>query len=577
MKLSEIIEKKDPAFLKRYPKFWRKIIRWLIGFLFNEDEINQYLDKLKNYNDFDFVNKLFEELNFETQLSNEGLSRIPAEGAVILTANHPLGALDGLALINAISKVRKDVKVIASDIVTYIPNISNLIIPVDFEGFEERKQNLKNIEESLKKDELVVFFPSIYVSKYHFGIIQDSPWQQGAVNLAEKFDIPILPVHIDGKNTRLFYYIASLNKEISQFMLFREVLKKRNEAINLTIGKLIPGSSFSGKSISRGYETKMLRKHVYNLGRNKREVYNTVNTIIHPIDKELLIKDLDKSVLLGQTKDNKSIYLTEFKIAPNLLEEIGRLREITFRKVGEGTGKTKDLDKYDEYYKHIVVWDEQDLEIVGSYRLGICKEILKNGDKSLIYNSEQFDFHSEFNDILNKGIEMGRSFVQMRYWGSSALDYLWQGIGAYLSKYEGFEYLFGAVSISDSYPSDAKNMLVYYHKKWFSDERKMVSSKNPFIMEEKALENIKPIFDGDNHKEDFLKLKMSIRQFSMSVPTLLRRYVDLTDFGGTKFLDFGVDESFANSIDCFVVVDLKMLRADFKERYYTKQKSLSSN
>lgn len=577
MKLEEIIRKKDPDFIKKYPKFFRMIILKFINFLFDEEEINKYLENLKDLKDFDFIDGLFDMLNFTFLISNQNKKNIPAEGAVILVANHPLGALDGLALLKAVGEIRKDVKVIASDIVSEIPNISDLIIPVDFDSIDERKQNVLKIEESLKNDELVIFFPSVFVSIYQFGKIQDSPWEQGAVNLASKMDIPILPVFIDGKNTRLFYTISSINQEISQFMLFREVLKKRNSSIKLEIGKLIPGSNFSGKSISRRYETKMLRKHVYNLGKSKREVFNTVDTIIHPIRKELLISDFKDSILLGKTKDNKSIYLCEYSNSKNVLEEVARLREITFRKVGEGTGLTKDFDDYDTYYKHIIVWDDKDLEIVGSYRLGLCDEIIAQKGKDAIYNSIQFDLKEEFDELLTKSVEVGRSFVQMRYWGSSALDYLWQGIGAFLSKYPKYEYLFGAVSISDSYPTDAKNMLIYYHKKWYSDERNLAKAKNPYNLDEKAIESVKPIFDGAEPKDDFMKLKRAIRQFGMSIPTLLRRYVDLTNFGGTKFIDFGVDEAFANSIDCFVIVDLKMLREDFKERYYTKQKSFNLN
>lgn len=577
MKLEEIIEKKDPDFLKKYPKLMRSIVLKFIDFLFDEEEINKYLKELKNLQNFDFIDGLFEKLNFTYLISTQNKNRIPAEGAVILTANHPLGALDGLTLLKAVGEIRKDVKVIASDIVSEIPNLNDLIIPVDLDSLDDRKHNLIKIEESLKKDELVIFFPSVFVSTYQFGKVQDSPWQHGAVNLASKLDIPILPVYIDAKNTRLFYIISSLNQEISQFMLFREVLKKRNSSIKLEIGKLIPGSNFSGKSITRRYETKMLKKHIYNLPKNNREVFNTVNTIIHPIRKDLLLEELNTSHLLGKTKDNKSIYLCEYSNSKNILEEVARLREITFRKVGEGTGKTKDLDNYDTFYKHIIVWDDKELEIVGSYRLGLCDEIIDQKGKDHIYNSLQFNLEEEFDTILTKSVEVGRSFVQMRYWGSSALDYLWQGIGAFLSNYQKYEYLFGAVSISDSYPADAKNMLVYFHKKWYSDDRLLASAKNPYILDEKAIEAIKPIFDSDNPKDDFMKLKRAIRQFGMSIPTLLRRYVDLTNFGGTKFIDYGIDESFANSIDCFVIVDLKMIREDFKQRYYTKQKSFNLN
>jgi hypothetical protein len=215
-----------------------------------------------------------------------------------------------------------------------------------------------------------------------------------------------------------------------------------------------------------------------------------------------------------------------------------------------------------------VVWDDATSEIVGSYRLGICKDIIANKGIEKIYNTEQFVFNDSFLPILNQGVEVGRSFVQMKYWGSYALDYLWQGIGSFLSKYPEYKYLFGAVSISDDYPQDAKNMLIYYHKKWFSDYRNLVTAKNPYTVNQNAMDAISHIFQSDEVSVDFRSLKNSIRQFGMSIPTLIRRYVDLTNYGGTKFIDYGVDESFGNSIDCFIVVDLNMIRDDFKQRYY---------
>lgn len=559
---------------RNYPQLYQgkglknRLIFNICKYLFDESSINSLLSKIGAEKDLNFIDSLFDKLNFKYEVSAEDKKRIPAEGPLIMVANHPHGILDGLVLIKLIKEIRNDVKVVANQIFSNISNIDSFILPINFDTIEEGKSKFLQIEDSLKKDQAVIIFPSVYVSRYILGKIRDLPWDPMAVKLAKKYNSPILPINIKGKNSRFYYFVSRFNKDISQFLLFKEVLKKKNGSMSLKIGKLIPSDRFSGKKVNHDEETQLLRKHVQQIGRNKGEIYKTVNTIIHPIGKELLKQDINKAERLGKTKDKKSIFLVEMSSSPNILEEIARLREITFRKVGEGTGKIKDLDDYDSYYKHIVVWDDENLEIVGSYRLGFCGEIIKNQGMNSIYNTEQFIFNDSFKPILEKGVEVGRSFVQMKYWGTYALDYLWQGIGSFLSKYPEYEYLFGAVSISDTYPKDAKNMLIYYHKKWFSDDRNLVSAKNPYYFNQKSIDSVAHLFSSDDVKEDFKNLKNSMRQFGMSIPTLIRRYVDLTEHGGTKFIDYGVDEGFGNSIDCFIVVDLKMIKEDFKKRYY---------
>lgn len=566
---SQLIQSNFPD-LDRSKGFKNKLLLRVCKYLLDESSINSVLNHIGDNTDLDFIDNLFEYLNFSYQVSEEDKKRIPAEGPLIIVANHPHGILDGLILIKLIKEVRSDVKVVANQIFSNISNIDSFILPINFDTIEEGKSKFLQIEESLKNDQAVIIFPSVYVSRYILGKVRDLPWENMAVKLATKYNTPILPVNIKGKNSRFYYFISRMSKDISQFLLFKEVLKKKNSSISLKIGKLIPSDRFSGKKVNHDDETRLLRHHVRQIGRNRPDIYKTVNTIIHPIDKTILKDEISKTERLGKTKDKKSIFLVEMHSSPNVMEEIARLREITFRKVGEGTGRIKDLDDYDSYYKHIVVWDDDNLEIVGSYRLGICKEIIEKHGMDKIYNTEQFIFNDSFKPILEKGVEVGRSFVQMKYWGTYALDYLWQGIGSFLSKYPEYKYLFGAVSISDSYPKDAKNMLIYYHKKWFSDDRNLVTAKNPYHFNQNSIDSVSHLFESKEVKQDFRNLKNAMRQFGMSIPTLIRRYVDLTEFGGTKFIDYGVDEGFGNSIDCFIVVDLNMIQEDFKKRYYNQ-------
>ena len=572
--LKELIQTKDPEFLKKYPAPLSSFTLFILKKIFKEDKVNLFLDKLEDRYDLDFINALFKLLDFSYLISDKERMRIPAEGKLIIVANHPLGALDALALLKVVGEIRKDVKVVANELLLTLHNVKNLIIPIDYYSYTEKKQNLKLIEQSLQNEEAVIFFPAEDVSRPTVRGVRDKRWRSGAIKMAQKLQAPILPIFISGKNSPLFYSSSVLSKEISSFMLPNEVFNKEKKNISIHIGKIIPGTSLSNSPFDVNTMTRLLRKHVYLLKKGKKEVFQTEETIIHPIDKVILKNELKNSELLGTTKDGKKIFLVEFDNSHNVIMEIARLREFTFRKVGEGTGKTFDMDDYDKIYKHIVLWDDENLEIVGSYRLGVCSEIIEKHGIEKIYNTEQFVFNKEFNTYLANAVELGRSFVQMKYWGSHALDYLWQGIGAFLSKYPEHKYLFGAVSISDNYPPEAKAMLVNYHRKWFMSDENLAKAKNPYSHSEKMDNDVNPILDGETPKDDFMNLKRALRNFGMTIPVLVRRYVDITEFGGTKFIDFGVDESFANSIDCFIVVNLNMLKEDFRNRYYVDQKSM---
>ncbi|NLT50445.1 MAG: GNAT family N-acetyltransferase, partial [Ignavibacteria bacterium] len=286
------------------------------------------------------------------------------------------------------------------------------------------------------------------------------------------------------------------------------------------------------------------------------------------IDRKLINKELLESKLLGETKDGKKIILTDFNKSPNVMNEIARLREVTFRSIGEGTGKKMDFDEFDKYYSHLVVWDENELEIVGSYRIGFGKNIYEEIGLKGFYTSTLFNYSENFvAKIITNSIELGRSFVQKKYWNSNALDYLWQGIGALIASNPDIKYLFGAVSISNSYSAPAKNRLVYYYNKWFGSVNNLAHSKNRFVIPKNEIEGLQTEFNGENFKSDFRILKKMLKQFGFSVPVLYKHYSELCEQDGVKFLDFGVDADFENCIDGLLVVDLEKIKAEKKERY----------
>ncbi|MBD3386386.1 GNAT family N-acetyltransferase [candidate division KSB1 bacterium] len=572
LNLSKIISSKQPAFLKKLPDFITNFIIKILERLLHVREIEQFLQEHSDKKDFEFIDAIFDYLDFSFSLSNKDYNRIPAEGKVICVANHPLGGLDALALLKGISQVRKDIKIIANDVLANIPNLDDIFLPFDIFSRRPQKSQVKAIETALLQDKLVIFFPAAEVSRFTVQGIRDKKWQKGALYFARKQQIPILPAFIKARNSFWFYFVSIFFKSFSMFLLVQEILKKRGKTITLKIGDPIPGLVFHQRAYDLVVQTRLLRRHVYRIGKNKSGLYKTEKTIIHPVDRKWLKAEISGAEKLISVDERKKLHVVDYKNAENVIKEIGRLREVTFRKVGEGTGEKSDLDKFDKTYRHIVLWDEEQLEIIGSYRLGFCKEIMQTYGNSGLYNASLFDFHDAFIPYLEQGVELGRSFIQEKYWKSNALDLLWQGIALVVFNKANIKYLYGAVSISDNYSNYAKSLIVYYYQKWYASEETLASAKNRFTLSKQEEAHLKEVINADNPIEDLKILKQTLRIYGYSIPILFRQYVELCDEGGVQFLDFSVDPHFSNCVDGLILLRLDKLKAKKRERYFPKQK-----
>jgi putative hemolysin len=359
-------------------------------------------------------------------------------------------------------------------------------------------------------------------------------------------------------------------KPLAGMMLAHEMFNKNYKTITMRVGEPIPYHKINSLSLGKVQTAKLLRRHLYQLAKkkNKKSLFETETTIDHPQERRAIKEELKQSELLGQTGDGKKIYLYDFKAGSPVMNEIGRLRELTFRQVGEGTGKKRDLDRYDRDYRHLVLWDENDLEIAGAYRLGEVKHILSKEDSRGIYSEELFEYdHSKMAPYFEQGIELGRSFVSPKYWGKRSLDYLWYGIGAYLKRYPEVRYLFGPVSLSNSYPELAKALIVSFYRHYFNDEQKLAKSRTPYIVPKQDNAIIKDIISGDDYEADFKKLRQQLAHMDVTVPTLYKQYSEVAEQGGVRFIDFNVDADFADCIDGLVMVDLEKLKPKKRARY----------
>lgn len=571
--LKEIIEAKSPSYFDKHPAIISNIILRVLNRFIRLGEINKFLEKHSDKMNLEFIDTLFEHIDVGYLISNIDRDKIPADGKLICVANHPLGALDGLAILKAISEIRRDVKIVANDVLMCIENVRDLFLPYDLFSKKVQRKQVDNIRSSLLNEEAIIFFPAAEVSRLSLRGIRDRKWMNGPIYFAQKYQAPILPICVNAKNSTIFYLTSFFSHKVSMFMLAREILRKRSENIRLNIGDPIPSYVIKNTLVKTRYQTKLLKRHIYRIGKKRSGIFTTEKTIIHPVDRKLLKTELSNSQLLTTAQDGKKLYLVVYKTGPNVVREIARLREVTFRKVGEGTGMKYDFDQYDKYYKHIVLWDEEGLEIVGAYRLGLSNEIIANKGYNGLYNASLFSFSDKFKEQLKISVELGRSFIQQRYWKSYALDYLWQGIGVFLMQNPDVKYLFGAVSISDNYNEDAKGLIIYYYKKWYGLDG-LASSNNRFIFTKQAEKDISQLLNNSSIDRDYRVLKSTLKNYGYSIPVLFKKYSELCEEDGVKFLDFGIDKDFSNCVDGLVFLELEKLKQSKRNRYFSAKQQL---
>lgn len=556
-----------------YPKVGRMplpIKRALLGGLqrlFHEKQINGFLAQNRHKDAFSFIEAVLDYFHVDIALKKNELERIPSYGRVVIVANHPLGALDAMALLYLIGDIRKDIQIVANAFLSRFDNLEELIIPVDNIHGKMTKETVERIHKALDAEKAVVVFPAGEVSRIRPGGVKDGAWKSGFYKIARKHEAPILPIYIEAKNSKSFYFLSMLHRTLGTVILPHEMFKSQGKEIAFTVGNPIPYESYAIEGLQTKEVVKLLRKHFYRVAKNKRpllKVQEGISLAEAPVD---IKNELKNGEILGETTDGKKIVLYESEMENCVIKEIGRLREISFRHVGEGTGKKRDIDTYDFYYKHLVIWDEENLEIAGAYRIGDCLEIVETLGTEGLYTSTLFEFDAAFESYFYNGLELGRSFVQPKYWNSRALDYLWQGIGAYIKKHPRIRYLFGPVSLSNSYTPQAKAMLIYFYDFYFGTKEKLVRHKASYKIPPEYKSYCEKIFGGYDYKEDFRILKEELAYMGFVVPTLYKQYTELCEEGGVRFMDFGYDKHFNYCIDGFVFVDLDKLKPSKRKRY----------
>jgi len=520
------------------------------------DAVERFLDAHRHVRDFDFVSLALEHFDLRYRINDRDLAAVPAVGRLLIVANHPSGALDGLALLDAVGRVRRDVRIVANDVLSLLEPMSGLFLPVSVFGGHTGAERLRAIEAALEREECVIVFPAGEVSRLGLRGIRDRRWRPGFARFARRTGTPVLPVRIDARNSALFYGAAALYGPAGTALLAREMFARRPRPLQLHMGRPMRLAMEDTPEDC----VRRVRRAVYALGRDAASA-PAQEPLAAPTDRAAVLMAISTTELLGRTGDGKDIRLARLQEDSPLLLEIGRLRELTFREVGEGTGRARDLDAFDADYDHLLVWDAAAGRIAGAYRVARGAPMLARRGLAGLYTASLFHYTDEALPRIAQGMELGRSFVVPDYWGSRSLDYLWQGIGAYLRRHPQVRYLFGAVSISAALPREAREQLVAYYDRYYGD-RGGAAALRPFR------HIAAPPHFGDLDADGaFELLKANLAAHGTTVPVLYRQYTDLCEPGGARFLAFGVDPDFSDSIDGLIEVDLARILPKKRQRY----------
>ena len=525
------------------------------------DRMDAFLRDSAGQQGFGFVSAALAFLDARYTVDPAALARIPASGRLLVVANHPSGALDALALLDAVGKVRSDVRIIANDMLLELEPLRELLLPVRILGGRAQRASLQAVEQALEAEQCVIVFPAGEVSRLSLQGIRDGRWNRGFVRFARNCRAPVLPVRVQARNSALFYGASAVFKPVGTALLAREMFAGRKRPLQLQVGRAMQLDAAGDPSA----QLQAVRDALYALGAEQRGQSvpeQGPEPLAEPIAVAQVAAAIETATLLGQTGDGKQIRLARCEAGSPLLLELGRLRELTFREVGEGTGRARDLDDYDPHYQHIVVWDAPAQRIAGAYRIMRGAQALARNGLPGLYTAGLFRYSDDAIPRIAEGLELGRSFVVPDYWGSRSLDYLWQGIGAYLQCQPGIRYLFGAVSISAALPREAREQLVAYYQRYYGAGNELAESNRPF-----QYFAAPPCFGELDAAAAFDVLKANLSALGTSVPTLYRQYIDLCEPGGARFLAFGVDPDFSDSIDGLIEVDLQAVRPHKRKRY----------
>ena len=539
---------------------------WLLMKVLQISRLNKIYDKNKHLKDLEFLNAILDQLQIKFEIPEEDLKRLPKEGAYITISNHPLGGIDGVLLLKLMLEREPNFKIIANFLLHRIEPLKRYIMPVNpFENHKNAKSSVVGIKETLRHlsdGKPLGMFPAGEVSSYKDGkLMVDKAWEEGAIKVIRKAQVPVVPIYFHAKNSRLFYLMSKIDPTMRTAKLPSEVFSQKDRVIKVRIGKSISVAEQNEHQTIEEY-SEFLRKKTYMLANpfeKESKLLSTPNLKLPKSPKKIVTAaNQDKIILevnalrtadcrLLQSK-NYEVFFTKANKIPNVLHEIGRLREITFREVGEGTNESIDIDKYDQYYHHMFLWDEDAHVIAGAYRMGMGSEIFPKMGVEGFYLNGLFRFESELNEMLQQSIEMGRAFVIKEYQQKPMpLFLLWRGIMHVTLRNPEHKFLIGGVSISNQFSDFSKSLMIEFMKSNYYDPyiAQYIHPKKEYKVKLKDADKDFIFDEAESDLNKFDKIIDELEPGNLRLPVLIKKYIKQN----AKLVAFNVDPLFNNAID----------------------------
>jgi putative hemolysin len=536
------------------------------------NKINKLYSGIAHLTGVDFIDALIRELKISFEISEEELNRLPKNGAFITVSNHPYGGIDGLLLVKLLSGVRPDYKVLANFLLQRIDPVKDYILPVNpFEDRKDAKSSLSGIKYALKHLQEgfpLGIFPAGEVSSYTLETvgISDRVWQTPVLKMIKKANVPIVPIYFQGTNSRLFHLLGLIHPTLRTARLPSELFNKRKKSIRIRIGHPISVKEQNEFSDISRYG-RFLRTKTYALG-SALEVQKFFKPrIFSSLRVEPIMAETSKEKIALEIEQIKDKYLlfnsSEFDVfccpsycIPNIITELGRLRESTFRLVGEGTNKAIDIDEFDLYYHQLFVWDRDAQKIVGAYRVGKGKDIMLQYGIKGFYIRTLFKIHSDLYPILEQSLELGRSFIVAEYQKKPMpLFLLWKGILYFLLKNPDYRYLTGPVSISNRFSEFSKGMIIKFimQNYWNKEFAKYIRPKKKFTITAAHKDvDTDIIIESASDLNKFDRFIKDVELSNYNMPVLLKKYLKQNG----RIIGFNIDPLFNNALDGLLILDL---------------------
>lgn len=528
-------------------------------------------------------------LEFLVAVDPAELAQIPTEGPVVAVANHPLGGPEGLALAILLGRARPDVKLFGNFLLSGFTRLRDLFIFVNpFDTPKARHENVRGMKDALRwlrDGHLLGVFPSGEVS--HLDVrqrhITDPDWSSNVAGLARRTGAVVVPVYFSGANGAVFQMAGLLHPRLRTALLAREMMAKRDRVCDVHIGApLRPEMLASFASDEEAIEYLRLRTYAL-AGRESRRrrrkkqhrrarALQALQPVAPPTAPEKLAQDVaafPPEALLSSSRE-LSVYCVGAQHMPHLMTELGRLREVTFRGVGEGTGEPLDLDPFDKTYRHLLLWNPSCNLLVGGYRLGLTDELLARSGKRGLYVSTLFDLSDEFLERMGPAVELGRSWVRPECQKQVApMVMLWQGVGHFVAHELRYRRMFGPVSVSNSYRPASRALMMSFLSRppYLSDLAALARPRTPFDPKRWLSPDVRSRLDYLRTVEDLNHVVADIEPDGKGIPPLLRQYLKM----GAKVIGFNLDPEFGNCLDGLCVFDAAQVDRRAVRRYVSEE------